>query len=448
MEERILSTLIQFYDSLYHFFTFPDYQLLPILEEYSSIIGLPITRRVPFIGLEQDPKPYEIAKSTHLRKEEIEKNMVTKGGLPGLPTEFLIEKALTLSQERKEKGFESVFALLLYGLFLFLNINNFVDMNAIKIFMKKNLVPTLLGDTYYFIHLKHSYGKRMVTCCTPLLYKWYISHLPDTSEFLSQKEGLKWSHKITTLTNTEIVWTNNHFCRMKTLDYCGDFPNMPLIGTKGAISYSPVLAHRQIGFPMDKRPRSNLLDGFFLEERVENKEFRERIVNAWHPTHRREIKDWKTKGDLSPEPFDSWVTTRAAEMRMPILPGTPAPPIEEYVLPIVVPSTIESLQEALRKMKKSRDHWKKKFEYSDVELRMLEKSYEDVLKEKNDQLFLQDTWLIAKDATIAKYEREKKRKQKEEALSPKEAAWKSIVEKLEKVKLKKKKTQDDMDTSH
>ncbi|XP_058764836.1 uncharacterized protein LOC131638300 [Vicia villosa] len=444
MEEGFLSTFIHFYDSSYHCFTFPDYQLLPILEEYSSIIGLPITRRIPFTGLEQDPKTCEIAKSTHLRKGEIEKNMVIKGGLPGLPAEFLIEKALTLSRERKEEDFEVVFALLLYGLFLFPNINNFVDMNAIKIFMKKNHVPTLLGDTYYSIHLRNSYGKEMVTCCTPLLYKWYISHL-----FWSQKEGLKWSYKIMTLTNTKIVWTNNHFCRMKTLDCCGDFPNVSLIGTKGAIFYSPMLARRQFGFPMDKRPRSNLLEGFFLEERVENKEFRERIANGWHPSHRKEIKDWNTKGDLFPEPFDSWVTTRAAEMRMPILPGTSAPPIEEYVPPIVVPSTIESLQEALRKMKNSRDYWKKKFEYSDAEVGMLEESYEEVLKEKNDQLFLQDTWLIAKDATIAKYKREKKRKQKEEDISPKEAAWKSIVEKLEKVKLKKKKkTQDDMDTSH
>ncbi|XP_058760658.1 uncharacterized protein LOC131634010 [Vicia villosa] len=313
--------------------------------------------------------------------------MVTKGGLPRLPAEFIIEKALILSQERKEEDFEAVFALLVYGLFLFPNINNVVDMNAIKIFMKKNHVPTLLGDTYYSIHLRHSYGKGMVTCCTPLLYKWYISHLSNTPEFWTQKEGLKWSHKIMTLTNTAIVWTRNHFCRMKTLDCCGDFPNVPLIGTKGVISYSPVLARHQFGFPIDKRPRSNLLDGFFLEERVENKMFRERIVNAWNPSHRREIKDWKTKWDLSPEPFESWVTARAAKMRMSILPRTFAPPIEEYVPPIVVPSTIESLQEALRKMKKSRDHWKK-FESSDAEIGMLEESYEEVLKEKNDQLFL------------------------------------------------------------
>ena len=35
MKEGFLLTLIQFYDPVYHFFTFPDYQLMPTLEEYS-----------------------------------------------------------------------------------------------------------------------------------------------------------------------------------------------------------------------------------------------------------------------------------------------------------------------------------------------------------------------------------------------------------------------------
>ena len=35
MKEGILSTLVQFYDPMYHCFTFPDYQLIPTLEEYS-----------------------------------------------------------------------------------------------------------------------------------------------------------------------------------------------------------------------------------------------------------------------------------------------------------------------------------------------------------------------------------------------------------------------------
>ncbi|XP_058768444.1 uncharacterized protein LOC131642187 [Vicia villosa] len=191
MKEGILSTLIQFYDPLYHCFIFPDYQLLPTLEEYSSIIGLPITGRIPFTGLEGDPKSHDIAKFTHLRKDDIEKNMDTKGGLPGLPTQFLMKKALSFSKAGKVEDFEAVFALLVYGLFLFPNIDKFVDMNAIKIFMKGNPIPTLLGDAYYSIHLRNSYGKGMITCCTPLLYKWYISHLPNTNDLWDIKEGHK-----------------------------------------------------------------------------------------------------------------------------------------------------------------------------------------------------------------------------------------------------------------
>src|SRR4051812_20028473 len=108
--------------------------------------------------------------------------MDTKGGLPGLPTQFLMKKALSFSKEGKVEDFEAVFSLLVYGLFFFPNIDKFVDMNAIKIFMKGNLVPTMLGDAYYSIHLRNSYGKGMITCCTPLLYKWYISHLPNTND--------------------------------------------------------------------------------------------------------------------------------------------------------------------------------------------------------------------------------------------------------------------------
>lgn len=49
---------------------------------------------------------------------------------------------------------------------------------------------------------------------------------------------------------------------------------------------------------------------------------------------------------------------------------------------------------------------------------------------------------IEKDALIAQYAKEKKRRQ-EESLSPNASAWKGIIEKLQKAQLKdKKKNQD------
>ena len=93
IKEGILSTLVQFYDMMYHCFTFPDYQLMPTLEEYSYLFDLPITNRVPFTGLKGEPKPHEIAALIHLGKSEVEAHMTTKGGIRGLPTQFLLEKA-------------------------------------------------------------------------------------------------------------------------------------------------------------------------------------------------------------------------------------------------------------------------------------------------------------------------------------------------------------------
>ena len=96
MKEDILSTLVQFYDPTYRCFTFPDYQLMPTLEEYSYLLGLPITDRVPFTGLEGDPKSLEIAALIHLGKSEVEAHMTTKGGLEDYLLNFYWRKLATL----------------------------------------------------------------------------------------------------------------------------------------------------------------------------------------------------------------------------------------------------------------------------------------------------------------------------------------------------------------
>ena len=85
MKEGILSTLIQFYDPMYRCFTFPEYHLIPTLEEYSYLLGLLITDHVPFTSLEEEPKSHEIAAMVHLGNYEIEAQMTTKGGIRGLP---------------------------------------------------------------------------------------------------------------------------------------------------------------------------------------------------------------------------------------------------------------------------------------------------------------------------------------------------------------------------
>ena len=49
-EEDMMSVVFQFFDLKHHCFTFPDYQLVPIKEEFSKLLGTPILDQIPFTG--------------------------------------------------------------------------------------------------------------------------------------------------------------------------------------------------------------------------------------------------------------------------------------------------------------------------------------------------------------------------------------------------------------
>src|ERR1044072_2704982 len=47
VDEGLLKTFVQFYDPVYRCFTFPDYQLMPTLEEFAHILGISVSDEVP-----------------------------------------------------------------------------------------------------------------------------------------------------------------------------------------------------------------------------------------------------------------------------------------------------------------------------------------------------------------------------------------------------------------
>ena len=52
------------------------------------------------------------------------------------------------------QAFEDILDLLIYGLVLFPNSDSFVDVNAVKIFMSRNPIPTLLGDILHTLYAR------------------------------------------------------------------------------------------------------------------------------------------------------------------------------------------------------------------------------------------------------------------------------------------------------
>ena len=78
MDEQMMSVLYQFFDSLHHCFTFPDYQLVPTLEEFSDLLGISILEQTLFTGQEKALRPEDVATALHLTKEEVSGTLETK----------------------------------------------------------------------------------------------------------------------------------------------------------------------------------------------------------------------------------------------------------------------------------------------------------------------------------------------------------------------------------
>jgi hypothetical protein len=102
--------------------------------------------------------------------------------------------------EKKDwKPFNAVLALLVYGLVLFSDVENFVDFSAIGVFVARNPVSALLADLYYSLLKYEGQRKGIVSCCVPLLQEWLTSHLPKKDSFVSNPTGLKWHQRMMAL---------------------------------------------------------------------------------------------------------------------------------------------------------------------------------------------------------------------------------------------------------
>ncbi|KAI5445261.1 hypothetical protein KIW84_013483 [Lathyrus oleraceus] len=282
VDEGLMSVLVQFYDPLYRCFTFPDFQLLPTLEEYAYHVGIPILDRLSFSGLEKIQSSQEIADMLHGEVSNIVANMTTKGGIQGLPSDFLFAKATLFGKAMSKEAFEAIFVLLFYGLVLFPNIDNFVDVNTIRIFSSLNPVPTLLGDTYFYLQRVVVPLYVVCLCCTSGLFCTCLRCLPSR--------------------RTRDVYGGPR-------DLCLSLMMISL----GIIVFMMAL---RLLIIVDK-PSNISLEGLFFQEDEDPKKLMDRMVRAWHKVHRKGRNELGPRNCVALEPYTSWVRKRTLEYRMP-----------------------------------------------------------------------------------------------------------------------------------
>ncbi|XP_058784563.1 uncharacterized protein LOC131659377 [Vicia villosa] len=326
-EQEGVHTLLQFYNPTLRCFTFTDYLLVPTLEEYSLFLGVPIKKEVPYYGTMKAPDSIEIAKALYLSKSVVEANLTKKGGGLGFCMEFLVKRGCEAAEAKEWDTFRAILALGIYGIMMFSNIPNFVDMNAIHMFILQNPVPTLLGDVYHSIHHKSSQKGGLVRFCAPLLYRWFRSHLPERGAFVDNRHTSKWTERIMGLRAKDIVWHNRSLDDMEVIMSCGKFKNVTLMGLRGGINYNPVLARRTFGYAFISPPeQTEIAENIFYHSATDSGQMAE-AVQAWKSICWRDKKHFGQRDCATYEDYTKWVESVVAVQGMPFPPKDPLYPL-------------------------------------------------------------------------------------------------------------------------
>ncbi|KAH1246960.1 hypothetical protein GmHk_06G016951 [Glycine max] len=244
---EVVVSLAQYYDQPLRCFTFGDFQMVPTIEEFEEILGCPLGGRKPYLFSGFLPSLSKIAAVVGDSAKELDRMKQTRNGIVGLPRKYLEGKARDMARQEKWGPLADILALLIFGVVLFPNVDGLVDLAAIDAFLayhhsKESPVVAILADLFDTFDRRCVKNSARIVCCLPALCVWLISHLfrQDTRHpcllqsyrSCAEKGGVNWDQHLAGIGGSAINW----FPRWKegkegVLFSCGDYPNIPLIGT-------------------------------------------------------------------------------------------------------------------------------------------------------------------------------------------------------------------------
>lgn len=113
-------------------------------------------------------------------------NWDKKGVFNGFSRWFFEEQVVKLGKDEKRKAVHAMLALLVYGIVLFPNLDNFVDYVTARIFVSGNPIPFILDNIYYALYERHEKKGGTLLSCEQLLHAWFISRMPEKGPYTSK----------------------------------------------------------------------------------------------------------------------------------------------------------------------------------------------------------------------------------------------------------------------
>ncbi|MBA0753588.1 hypothetical protein Gogos_020417 [Gossypium gossypioides] len=268
VDKHLFRALTQFWNPAYSCFTFGKVDLVPTIEEYTTLL------RCPRIQVD---KAYSKATNvptclkklmciTGMSEQWVAARIKQKGDSKCLPWKNLRDLILAHPDVKKRVD---IFALSIYGLVIFPKALGHVDEAASDLFdrLGKGVtpVPAILAETFRSLNACRRAREGRFIGCAQLLLVWFHSHFWKVkkvsyrvfSENYSPLKELvstprrdditeeKWMAILQNLQEDDVEWKAPWMVPDEILYRCGDFDWVPLLGIWGAVGYTPLLALRQ-----------------------------------------------------------------------------------------------------------------------------------------------------------------------------------------------------------
>ena len=182
------------------------------------------------------------------------------------------------------------------------------------------------------------------------------------------------------LSHSDIHWCPRSQEDISFIDRCGEFPNVPLLGIRGGITYNPSLALRQFGYAQRDGPPDMLIQGIVFNYSDDLHNYRQRFIRSWGIVKKTDSRTLGRKNSIPLEPYLKWVRARAQSLMMPydsILPVILEPIVQggesRIILHPDMPTNFEELQKSWIQLKEERDTFEAQFYASEKKVLELTK---------------------------------------------------------------------------
>ncbi|KAJ1376156.1 hypothetical protein SESBI_50250 [Sesbania bispinosa] len=329
VQGSVLSALAQFWNSDLRCFELPELDLVPTIEEYAVMLGIPVKR---------DANIYSY-KGSHVSMKKVaeliglpssQTKFETRGSVQGWKQTFLEDHLKTLAGQEEWDFFKRTLALLMYGLVLFPFTLGVVDQAAMDVFFfyqtqGTNPIMAILADTLMSMEICHKNDKGLLRCCNHLLYVWFVTHLYASGRLgrsshpfrdfsrieIPEKTAQQWKNDFARYQGQHFPWVCPWYDNRDTIFSCGDFPNVPLMGSRGCIAYTLVIALRQLKWTQFV-PDKELLGGICFQYGTNNEQH-EQVRRSWEHIHKKGERELGRARAYASEEYLEWRNERRGD---------------------------------------------------------------------------------------------------------------------------------------